>query len=182
YHLEVHSKTPEWRKAIRSDSLVLRSPVIHIEPLQAQVLATFATSVEGEEEWPFCIRNRFGKGTAYLFAIPAGGLGEDPHLWEAILRAGVGRPIVRHSGDENVLVFLHQGKRHSLLHLCDMNAGAEGRAKEIIVRVNTKLLGSVNSVQVVPEGPELATKISDVEVQVVAPLDPHVTLLLKHGR
>jgi hypothetical protein len=195
YLLEARIRDEPWAKALHSDRLPLRSPAVRVEPAEgtvklfvypelprpeAQVLAAFPDPLAPSREVPLCTRSVFGKGTAYLLTVPEGALGEEPHIWEALLRTFVGMPAVRHSGDENVLAFLRKGKGRYVLSIVDTApVDSADRAKEVIVRLNSGALGPVKSVSLAPDGGSVETKTRDEWLQFTAPMDPMANILLR---
>jgi len=171
-----------WTQANRSERLVLRSPAVRVKPTTAKVLATFPDPLSGEP-LPLCTVNRVGKGRAYLFAVPEAALGYAPETWEALLRSFIGLPMIRHSGDENVIAFLRRGKGKAILHVID-TAPVEGpeRAKEVIVRADTKALGKVKAVRALPEGTPIEMRVREGWVQFTMPLNPMGTVVMELAR
>lgn len=174
---------PAWAKANHADRMVLRSPAVRIRPASAQVLASFPSPTAGEGELPFCTQSKLGKGRAYLFAVPEGSLGEESYAWESLLRTFVGLPAIRHSGDESVLAFLSRGRDRYLLHIVDAApTDSAERAKEVIVRVNTRALGGIGSATLAPGDTALEISQHAEWVQFRAPLDPMASILLRRAR
>jgi hypothetical protein len=183
YMIEAHIRDKRWARALHSDGLLLRSPVARLGLAGAEVLASFADPLQPADELPLCTRSKFGKGAAYLLAVPEGALGQEPDVWEALLRTFVGMPAARHSGDENVLAFLRQGQGRYLLSIVDTApTDPPDRAKEVIVRLNSRALGPIKSVSLAPDGGSLETKTRDAWVQFVAPMDPMANILLRTPR
>jgi hypothetical protein len=182
YLIEGRIVDKSWAQSNRSERLGLRSPALRLKPTTAKVIATFADPLSGET-LPLCTVNRVGKGRAYLFAVPEAAFGYAPETWEALLRALVGMPLVRHSGDEQVLAFLRRGTGRAILHVVD-TAPVESpeRAREVIVRVDTKALGKVKAVKALPEGTAIETRRRDGWVQFGLPIAPMGTALLELAR
>jgi hypothetical protein len=161
---------------------VLRSPAVRLKPTKAQVIATFPDPLTGEP-LPLCTVNKVGKGRAYQFAVPEAALGYAPETWEALLRTFVGMPMIRHSGDENVVAFLRRGRGKAILHVIDTApVESEERAKDVIVRADTKALGKVKAVKALPEGTALITTVREGWVQFTMPIAPMGTVLMELGR
>jgi hypothetical protein len=182
YLIEGRILDEAWAKANRSDRLLLRSPAVRIKPTTAKVLATFPDPLTGEP-LPLCTVNRVGKGRAYLFAVPDGAFGDAPEMWEPLLRAFVGEPVIRHSGDEGVMAFLRRGRGRAILHVLDTKP-VEGpeRAKEVIVRAQTRAFGEIRAVKLLPDQAPLETRVREGWVQFTVPMDPMGTVLLELGR
>jgi len=182
YLVEGRISDKAWAEANRSERLVLRSPAVRIRPTKAKVLATFPDPLSGEP-LPLCALNRFGKGRACLFAVPEAALGFAPETWETLFRTFVGMPMIRHSGDENVVAFLRRGKGKAILHVVD-TAPVESaeRAQEVIVRADTKALGKVKAVKLLPDQTPVETRVREGWVQFTMPLGPMGTVLMELGR
>jgi len=174
---------PVWAKANHSDRMVLRSPAVRIRPVSAKPLASFPSPTTGEGELPLCTQSKLGKGRAYLLAVPEGSLGEESYTWESLLRTFVGMPAIRHSGDESVFAFLSRGRDRYLLHIVDTApTDSAERAREAIVRVNTRALGGIGSATLVPGDTALQISKHEEWVQLTVPLNPMASILLRKGR
>jgi len=194
YLIEGRITEKTWATANRADRLVLRSPAARVRPEkpgvelfvypelptpQAEVLASFPDPLSPSEAVPLCTRSKPGKGTAYLFAVPEGALGEEPEAWEAILRTFVGMPFLRHSGDENVVAFLRKMDGPYLVNVVDTApSDSEERAKEVIVRVNTKAIGPIKSAVLVEDETPLEVRSKEGWSQFTAPLAPLASVVL----
>jgi hypothetical protein len=182
YLIEGRILDKPWAQANRSERLVLRSPAVRLKPTKAQVIATFPDPLTGEP-LPLCTVNKVGKGRVYQFAVPEAALGYAPETWEALLRTFVGMPMIRHSGDENVVAFLRRGRGKAILHVIDTApVESEERAKDVIVRADTKALGKVKAVKALPEGTALITTVREGWVQFTMPIAPMGTVLMELGR
>jgi len=182
YLIEGRISDKAWAEANRSDRLVLRSPAVRLKPTKAKVIATFPDPLTGDP-LPLCTVNKVGKGHAYLFAVPEAAFGYAPETWEALFRTFVGMPMVRHSGDENVVAFLRRGKGKAILHVID-TAPVETpeRAKEVIVRADTKALGRAKAVKTLPEGTAVRTSLREAWVQFTLPIGPMGTVMMELAR
>jgi len=183
YMIDARITDPTWAKANRTSRVAMRSPAVRLRLDGASVLASFPDPLTAGRELPFCVRNRLGKGRAYLFAVPEARLGAEPDTWETLLRTFVGMPALRHSGDEDVRAFLSRGKDGHLLHVVDTcPTKSRDRAKEVIVRINTRALGVVRSAQSLPNATDLTLRSRDDWVQFVTPMDPMASVLLRAKR
>jgi len=179
YLIEGRLLDEAWARANRSDRLLLRSPAVRLKPTTAKVLATFPDPLTGEP-LPLCTINKVGEGRAYLFAIPEAAFGYAPETWEALLRPLIGLPMVRHSGDENVLAFLRRGKGRAILHLVDAApVESDERAREAFVRVDTQALGKVKAARLLPEDRPIETRPGQGFAQFTMPVNPMGTVLLE---
>jgi len=179
YLVEVEIEDVAWSAANRADRLVLRCPAVRLRPAGAQVLATFADPLSGER-LPFCTRQQCGQGRAYLLAAPEGALGTEPESWEPLLRAFLGMPTVRHSGDEAVVACVRRRGDRWLVQVVDTQPpDTPDRAHEVIVRINQRATGKVREVLSAPEGTPLATKGQDEWLQFTAPMAPLASVLLR---
>jgi hypothetical protein len=182
YLIEGRILDAAWAKANRSDRLVLRSPAVRLKPTTAKVLATFPDPLTAGP-LPLCVVNRLGKGRAYLFAVPEAAFGFAPETWEPLLRHFVGLPMVRHSGDENVVAVLRRGKGRAILHLIDTTpVESEERAKEAIVRIDVQALGKVRLAKLLPEQTPVELRAHEGWTQFTMPINPLGSVLLELAR
>jgi len=189
YLIAAQIKDAAWAKANRSSRLMLRSPAVKLRTEKAQVLASFSDPLGGGE-LPFCTLGKAGKGRAYLLTVPEAALGTEPEDWEALLRCFVGMPSLRHSGDGGVFAFLSRGRAQCLLQLVDTApTDTPDRAKEVIVRANTRALGPIGAALLVPGDTALAVAPRGEWVQFTAPLKsagagqpPRASILLRKAR
>lgn len=181
YLIEACIREDSWIKHYRSPRLRVRSPVLRIQPISAKPIATFADPaghadlpgrVGDGAELPLCVVNSVGKGRAYLFAIPEAVFFAEPQLFDALLRAFVGMPFVRHSGDEKIALALARTETGYLLRVTDTDAERAARAKDrrIHIKLNIAMLGPIPSATLVSTGTPLSLTIRNEWAQFSLPL------------
>jgi len=169
----------DWARENRQSSLTIASPAVRIKPGYREVIARFADPV-AEGDLPLAVRNRFGRGVAYHFATPEGPLIVEPGVFEGILRASIGTPIVRHSGDESVRAYLTRGDGSFLLQLVDTAAALEPREpREVIVRVDCARLPGVTRAVSAEGKTEVPSQERGGRLQFVVALGPVATVVLR---